>query len=112
MGQTVLSAAAKPPLADGGISGSPAHSGRAAADRDVRPTISQRTLGSVAMKRTLILAGILLVSGGGCSTMNNTEAGAAGGGILGGLIGTVAGAASGHPLAGAAIGAGAGALAG
>lgn len=64
------------------------------------------------MKRSLILAAILLISSSGCSTTSNTGAGAAGGGIIGGLIGTVAGAASGHPLAGAAIGAGAGALAG
>lgn len=64
------------------------------------------------MKRTLALAGILLVSGSGCSTMNNTEAGALGGGLLGAVGGTVIGAATGNPLAGAAIGGAGGALVG
>jgi outer membrane lipoprotein SlyB len=64
------------------------------------------------MKRTWIVAGLLLSTGTGCSAMNNTEAGALGGGIIGGGLGTVIGAATGHPLAGAAIGAGAGALTG
>jgi hypothetical protein len=64
------------------------------------------------MKRTIVLVGALLIANSGCSTMNNTEAGALGGGLFGGILGTVVGAATGHPGAGAAIGAGAGALAG
>lgn len=63
------------------------------------------------MKRRMWFAAALLASCG-CSTMNNTEAGALGGSIFGGALGTAIGAATGHPLAGAAIGAGTGALAG
>src|SRR5262245_29241857 len=54
------------------------------------------------------VSGLLLLSAG-CSCMNNTEAGALGGGVIGGALGTVVGAACGRPLAGAAIGAGTGA---
>jgi hypothetical protein len=58
----------------------------------------------------------LLLLACGCSNMNNTEAGALGGGLIGGALGTVVGAACHNPLAGAAIGgavgAGTGALAG
>ena len=57
------------------------------------------------MKRSIALLGFMLVTNSGCSTMNNTEAGALGGGVFGGILGTVVGAASGHPGAGAAIGA-------
>jgi hypothetical protein len=61
------------------------------------------------------ISGLLLL-GCGCSTMNNTEAGAVGGGVVGAAVGTVVGAACRNPLAGAAIGgatgAGIGALAG
>lgn len=62
------------------------------------------------MKRILTAAALLASTG--CSTMNNTEAGALGGGIIGGGLGTVIGAASGNPLAGAAIGGASGALLG
>jgi hypothetical protein len=41
--------------------------------------------------------------------MNNTEAGALGGGLIGGALGTIVGAACHAPLAGAAVGAAAGA---
>src|SRR5438874_846219 len=44
--------------------------------------------------------------------MNNTEAGALGGGVIGGALGTVVGAAARNPLAGAAIGAATGAAIG
>jgi hypothetical protein len=44
--------------------------------------------------------------------MNNTEAGALGGGVLGAGLGALVGAATGHAAAGAAIGAGAGAVTG
>ena len=64
------------------------------------------------MKRTLLLTGVLLMTGSGCSTMNNTEAGALGGGVIGAGVGTILGAATGHPLAGAAIGGAGGALVG
>ncbi len=64
------------------------------------------------MKRTIVLLGFVLATNSGCSTMNNTEAGALGGGVFGGILGTVVGAASGHPGAGAAIGAASGALVG
>src|SRR5262245_45505398 len=67
------------------------------------------------MKRRM-LAGALLLACCGCSSMNNTEAGALGGGLIGGALGTIVGAACHNPLAGAAIGAaggaGVGALAG
>jgi hypothetical protein len=56
-----------------------------------------------------ILAGALLLTCCGCSTMNNTEKGLLGGGLLGGAVGALAGAALHHPGAGAAIGAAAGA---
>ena len=59
------------------------------------------------MKRVSIY--LLLLGSVGCSGMNNTEAGALGGGVIGGLFGTAVGAATGHPLAGAAIGGAAGA---
>lgn len=65
------------------------------------------------MSRTKRLcSGLLFALLGGCSTMNNTEAGALGGGVIGGALGTVVGVAMGRPLAGAAIGAGSGALIG
>jgi hypothetical protein len=63
------------------------------------------------MKKTILLAGLLLLTSG-CSTMNNTQAGALGGSIFGGVLGTMVGIATGHPLAGAAIGAGSGGLIG
>jgi hypothetical protein len=65
--------------------------------------------------KELLIGGLLLLSAG-CSSMNNTEAGALGGGVVGAAVGTVVGAACRNPLAGAAIGgatgAGIGALAG
>ena len=63
------------------------------------------------MKRTILLAAGLLVSCG-CSTMNNTEAGAVTGGALGAGVGALAGAAVRAPIAGALIGGTVGALAG
>jgi len=59
------------------------------------------------MKKTLIGGLMILVCG--CESMNNTQASAVGGGLLGGGIGALFGAACGRPLAGAAIGAGIGA---
>lgn len=56
-----------------------------------------------------ILCAALLLMTSGCSTMNNTQAGAVGGGVFGGILGTMVGIATGHPLEGAAIGAGIGA---
>lgn len=64
------------------------------------------------MNRTLLLTGALLLTNSGCSTMNNTEAGALGGGLIGTVAGAFVGAATGHPLAGAAIGGAGGALVG
>jgi hypothetical protein len=61
------------------------------------------------MKRTCLLLGPCLIFCCGCSTMNNTERGLLGGGLLGAGVGTVAGLAVGDPVAGAAIGAGVGA---
>ena len=67
------------------------------------------------MRRRILIGSILLMCCG-CSSMNNTEAGALGGGLIGGALGTIVGAACHNPLAGAAIGAaggaGIGALAG
>jgi len=63
------------------------------------------------MKRTL-LSGLVLLLGCGCSSMNNTEAGALGGGALGAGLGTLFGAAFHHPLAGALIGGATGATVG
>src|SRR5688500_85273 len=54
------------------------------------------------------LLGLVTAAGTGCSSMNNTERGALGGGVFGGALGTAVGAATGRPLAGAAIGAAAG----
>jgi len=48
----------------------------------------------------------------GCSSMSNTEAGAAGGGLVGAGAGALIGHATGHTGAGALIGAGVGALTG
>ena len=44
-------------------------------------------------------------AGSGCSSMNNTERGAVGGGVIGTAAGAAIGAATGRPLLGAAIGA-------
>ncbi len=64
------------------------------------------------MKKTLWITGLLiLANASGCGTMNNTQADALGGGILGGLFGAAIGAATRNPAA-IAIGAGAGAAAG
>lgn len=67
------------------------------------------------MKRRFWCSALLLLACG-CSSMNNTESGAVGGGLLGAGIGTLFGLACHHPLAGAAIGgavgAGTGALVG
>src|SRR5438128_351795 len=61
-------------------------------------------------RKTLVSAVVLLTCG--CTGLENTDRGAATGGILGGILGLGVGAVTHHPLAGAAIGAGAGALAG
>src|ERR1700758_3011879 len=63
------------------------------------------------MKRKTLFTGVLLLTCG-CTGLENTDRGAATGGILGGILGLGVGAVTHHPLAGAAIGAGAGALAG
>jgi outer membrane lipoprotein SlyB len=60
------------------------------------------------MKRKWI-AIVLLLPCAGCSSMNNTESGAIGGGLIGGALGTMFGLAARNPVAGAAIGAAAGA---
>jgi len=64
------------------------------------------------MKAKRWLSGLLVLGMGGCSSMNNTESGALGGGVLGAGLGALVGAATGHAAAGAAIGAGAGAVTG
>jgi hypothetical protein len=63
------------------------------------------------MNRKTLFTGVLLLTCG-CTGLENTDRGAATGGILGGILGLGVGAITHHPLAGAAIGAGAGALAG
>jgi hypothetical protein len=62
--------------------------------------------------KSKLILGALLLTSCGCSSMNNTEAGALGGGVIGGALGTVVGAAARNPLAGAAIGAATGAAIG
>ncbi len=59
-----------------------------------------------------LVGGLFIVGMSGCSSMNNTESGALGGGVLGAGLGALVGAATGHAAAGAAIGAGAGAITG
>jgi hypothetical protein len=63
------------------------------------------------MKRKLLLGSVLALCCG-CSSMNNTESGALGGGAIGGLLGAGVGALAHAPVAGAAIGAATGALVG
>jgi outer membrane lipoprotein SlyB len=63
------------------------------------------------MNRKKLLSAVLMLLCG-CTGLENTDRGAATGGILGGILGLGVGAVTHHPLAGAAIGAGAGALAG
>jgi hypothetical protein len=63
------------------------------------------------MKRKLLLGAALALCCG-CSSMNNTESGALGGGAIGGLLGAGVGALAHAPVAGAAIGAATGALVG
>jgi hypothetical protein len=69
----------------------------------------------ILTNKKLWLGGLLILSCG-CESMNNTQAGAVGGGLVGAALGTVVGAAARNPLAGAAIGgavgAGTGALVG
>jgi len=66
------------------------------------------------MQTIRILGGVIpvVVLACGCSTMNNTERGAAAGGILGAGTGALVGGATGHPGAGALVGAGVGAVSG
>jgi hypothetical protein len=65
--------------------------------------------------KLVVLALLAMLSSEGCSTMNNTESGALGGGLIGAGIGALAGGHK-HALegavAGGAIGTGVGALAG
>ena len=63
------------------------------------------------MKKNLFM-GALLIAACGCSSMNNTEADALGGGAIGGIFGGLLGAACHAPIAGAAIGAVTGAAVG
>jgi hypothetical protein len=69
----------------------------------------------MTMKRRIFCSTLLLLVCG-CSTMNNTESGALGGGLLGAGVGTLIGLAAHRPVAGAvvggAVGAGTGALIG
>jgi hypothetical protein len=58
------------------------------------------------------LGGLLILGMGGCNSMNNTEAGALGGGAIGAGTGALLGSLTGHAGAGAAIGAGVGAVTG
>src|SRR5947209_7149243 len=58
------------------------------------------------------LGGLVILGLSGCSSMNNTEAGAIGGGAVGAGVGALAGAATGHAGAGALIGGGIGAVTG
>jgi len=50
------------------------------------------------------LLGLFACCGTGCSTMNNTEKGALGGGAIGAGLGTLVGAATGNPKTGAMVG--------
>ncbi len=67
------------------------------------------------MKSKVWIGGLLILCCG-CESMNNTQAGALGGGLFGAALGTMVGVATRNPLAGAAIGgavgAGTGALIG
>jgi hypothetical protein len=71
--------------------------------------------GVILMKKKLWIGGLLVLCCG-CESMNNTQSGALGGGLVGAALGTVVGVAARNPLAGAAIGgavgAGTGALIG
>src|SRR4051794_6089010 len=64
------------------------------------------------MNSKRFLGGLLLIGLSGCSGMNNTEAGALGGGAIGAGTGALLGSVTGHAGAGAAIGAGVGAVTG
>jgi hypothetical protein len=58
------------------------------------------------------VGGLLILGMCGCNSMNNTEAGALGGGAIGAGTGALLGSLTGHAGAGAAIGAGVGAITG
>ncbi|QDU21448.1 glycine zipper domain-containing protein [Urbifossiella limnaea] len=58
---------------------------------------------STARPRTALLLAAAL-SGGGCSTMSNTEKGVGLGGLVGAGLGTAVGAATGNPKTGAVVG--------
>jgi hypothetical protein len=60
----------------------------------------------------LVVSAVVAAAGSGCASMNNTEKGALGGGIVGTAAGTAIGAATGKPLLGAGIGALAGTASG
>lgn len=64
------------------------------------------------MSKNLLLGSLILASATGCSSMNNTEKGAVGGGLLGAGLGGLIGSYSGNAGAGAAIGGAGGALLG
>src|SRR5581483_5519734 len=57
------------------------------------------------MLKKLLPCTLLALTAFGCESMNNTQAGALGGGIIGAGVGTVVGGLTGRPLAGAAVGA-------
>jgi osmotically inducible lipoprotein OsmB len=59
----------------------------------------------MATRRIVMLVGsVLAVAPVGCSTMNQTEKGALGGGAIGAGVGTLIGAATGNPKTGAVVG--------
>src|SRR5581483_9155418 len=57
------------------------------------------------MLKKLLPCTLLALTAFGCESMNNTQAGALGGGIIGAGVGTVVGGLTGRPLAGPAVGA-------
>jgi hypothetical protein len=61
-------------------------------------------MGSNRVCRVGILLVLVLASGSGCASMNNTEKGAVAGGVIGTAAGTAIGAATGRPGLGAVVG--------
>lgn len=55
-------------------------------------------------RTTLVMLAALSATGGGCSTMSNTEKGVGLGGLVGAGLGTAVGAATGNPKTGAVVG--------
>ena len=56
------------------------------------------------MRKKIWITGLMLLSGTGCSSMNNTESGALGGAAVGGVAGGLLGAVVRAPVAGAVVG--------